>query len=81
MSTPSPGGLAAAVVAQIKAERAALSIPLGELAERVGLDVRTQNRYFKGQREMTLATVDRYASALGIDLETLLGRARERQHQ
>ena len=79
MSASPTGSLAAAVVAQIKAERAVLGIQLGDLAERVGIDVRTQNRYFKGEREMTIGMVDRYAQALDIELATLLARARERQ--
>lgn len=79
-ATRSPGsGLAAAVVAQIKAERAALDMPLGVLAKRVGVDPRSLNRYLKGEREMTVSLVEKFAVALDLDLGTLLQRAGERR--
>jgi transcriptional regulator with XRE-family HTH domain len=77
-ASTSPGGLASAVVAQIKAERAALDMPLGVLAEQAGITPRSLNRYLKGEREMTVALVERLAEALGVDLGTLLQRAGER---
>ena len=80
-ATTSPGGLAAAVVAQIKAERAALDIPMGTLAKEVGITPRSLTRYFSGEREMTLGLVEKFAIALKLDFATLMERAAERRDQ
>lgn len=75
------GGLAAAVVMQIRAERAALDLPIGELADRVGVSRRAMTRYLNAEREITLGLLDRIAEALDTDLTTLLRRADERLHE
>ena len=70
-----------AVVAQIAAEREARRMPVNELAKRVGLHPGSMPRYMKGERRMTLAMVESFAEALGIDLKTLLRRVEDRQKE
>lgn len=72
------GGFAAAVVAQINAELAAKGMSKTELASRAGVSMRAQARYLKGGREISIGLLERYSEALGLDLLTLLERARER---
>jgi len=67
------------VLAQIKAERAALDMPVAELADKAGVSQRAISRYLSGEREMSLRLVESFALALGIDLPTLIQRAAERQ--
>lgn len=81
MTSTSPGGLPAAVIAQIKAERAALDMPIGELARRVGIAPRSITRYLNGEREITMSLVEQFAHALEMDFKTLLRRAVERQEE
>lgn len=73
--------LAACVVAQINAERAARNMSVKELAARVGIHPGSMPRYMNGERQLTLGQVEAFANALGIDLMTLLRRAEQRRDE
>lgn len=74
-----PLGTTEAVIAQIRAERAAAGMTQAELASAAGMAQRSLARYLSGERKMTLEAVEMLARALGLDLPTLLRRAVERQ--
>jgi transcriptional regulator with XRE-family HTH domain len=77
--TPTPGPWEAAVIAQIAAEREAQRMPVAELAAMAGIHPGSWSRYMKGERHLTLDMVERFAVALGLELNVLLARADDRQ--
>ena len=79
--TTSPGPWERAIVAQIEIERADQRMPVGVLAKRAGIHPGSMPRYMKGERHMTLDLVESFATALGLDIGTLLRRADERQSE
>ncbi|MBB5748591.1 helix-turn-helix domain-containing protein [Micrococcus sp. TA1] len=66
---------------QIKAERAALGMTQAELAEKIGRDKQTVMRYEGAKRDIPLDDLALMASAFGISIIELLGRAEERLKQ
>lgn len=56
-------------------------MPVSELASKVGIHPGSMPRYMRGERRLTLAMVESFATALGVDLATLLRRAEERQRE
>lgn len=78
---PPPGPWELAVIAQIAAERAASGMTVGELAQRVGVHPHSMPRYMKGERELGLTLVERFANALGVDIHVFLRRVEERQNE
>lgn len=79
MKSPGAHDWATAVVDQLKAERVILNMSMGELAQKAGVSPRTVTRYFNGERDMTLGSVEKFAIALGLDLHTILRRAEKRE--
>ncbi len=67
-----------AILAEIKAERAALGLQVGELAERVGIHPGSMPRYVSGERDLPLRLLEKLARELNMDLPTLVRRADER---
>jgi transcriptional regulator with XRE-family HTH domain len=70
-----------AMAAAINGEVHARRIPVGELAERSDIPIRTLSRYLKGERSMTLGPLMRLADALEMPMDELLAEARKRQRQ
>ncbi len=77
--TPTPGPWEAAVIAQIAAEREAQRMPVSEIAALAGIHPGSWSRYMSGERHLTLDMVERFAVALGIELNVLLARADDRK--
>jgi transcriptional regulator with XRE-family HTH domain len=70
-----------AMARAIKGEAAYRDISKGELAQRSGIPMRTMRRYLSGERSITLGALARFADALGLTLDELIEKAREREKQ
>lgn len=80
-STSHEAGMNGAVVRQIRAERAARSLTIDQLAEASGIPKRTLIRYLNGERALTLGAVDQIARGLGMEPDTLVMRAWEERRE
>ena len=69
---------AAAVAAQIRAERGARNMTIHELAERSGITEQSLQRYLAEKRPITVTVLYQICTGLGIDLDELIRRAESR---
>lgn len=69
---------AAAIVAQIRAERGARKITIRELSEKSGITEQSLQRYLAEKREMTVSVLVQICAGLEIDLDELVRRAESR---
>lgn len=67
-----------AMAIQIKAEMAARDWKQPDLAEASGIPTSTLHRYLAGQRDIPLPAFAEIASALGLSMVELAGRAQRR---
>ncbi|UUG70001.1 immunity repressor [Arthrobacter phage Zucker] len=67
-----------AIASQIKAEMAARDWKQPNLAEATGIPTSTLHRYLSGQRDIPLPVFADIASALGLSMMELAGRAQRR---
>lgn len=74
-------GMAAAIVQQIKAERAAADLTVQQLAEVSGVPYPTLRRYLADERSMSLDAFVAVAGGLGIEPDELVKRAMQRLPQ
>jgi transcriptional regulator with XRE-family HTH domain len=66
------------VAAQVRAEIAAAGTTVAGVARATGINRETLDRWVKGERAMTIATLYRVAAAVGVDPHTIVERAEER---
>ncbi|SEC89228.1 helix-turn-helix domain-containing protein [Arthrobacter woluwensis] len=70
--------LPAAVAAQLRAEKAARSMSLDEIAQLSGVGKRTLQRYLSGERQIPIDAMCDVAEALGLSPRELMARAEQR---
>ena len=70
------GAVDVAVGARIKAARVRASLSLEQLATRVDLSTQQLFKYENGSNRITVGRLIAVADALGVEIETLLGRSR-----
>lgn len=70
--------LEAALATQIRVELAARDMEQKELAEKVGIERATLNRYMKGHRPMPMPTFFKIAEAFGVTARELMMRVEDR---
>lgn len=73
--------LEAALSTQIKVELAERDMDQKDLAEAVGVERATMNRYIKGHRSMPMPVFFKVAGALGLSPQVLMQRAEARIQQ
>ncbi|WP_219820507.1 helix-turn-helix domain-containing protein [Pseudoclavibacter sp. RFBA6] len=66
------------VAAQVRAEIAANGQSVAGLARELDMNRETLDRWVKGTRSMTVATLRQIASVLGVEAHEILRRAEER---
>ena len=72
---------AAALAAELRAERAARGLTLAQLADQLGMSRVVLGRYLNGIRDLPVSTFADIAAALGAQPGVLLDRARDRMEQ
>lgn len=73
--------LEAALATQIKVELVERGMDQKDLAEAVGIERATMNRYMTGKRSMPMPTFFKVAEALGVTPQVLMQRAETRISQ
>lgn len=71
--------IGAALAAALRAERAAKKLTIADLADEAGVVERTAIRHLNGQRDITVAVLDRYAVALDVRASDLVREAERRE--
>ena len=67
-----------ALAAQLRAERAASGLTQDALAKRVGVSKMTIRRYLSGERAVDVPHFVELADALGLSIDELIHRSKER---
>ena len=73
-----PQKIAAALVAESRAEAAAQRIGTADLAARAGISKPSAYRYLAGERDLPLSVLLDFARVLGVPAAELLDRAQQR---
>lgn len=70
--------LAAALGAQLRAEKAVSQVTIEEMATAAGVSSATVHRYLHGERDVSAPVLYDFVTVLDVDLPTLIARAIDR---